>query len=93
MNGETNTCMGIQRKFSFKRYSFGNYEKMFWQKPHIDAIHAGLECGLFCGKMPDCDMVSIGPEMANVHTPDEVISVSSVERTYNYLLAVLKNLK
>lgn len=69
------------------------YEKMFWQKPHIDAIHAGLECGLFCGKMPDCDMVSIGPEMANVHTPDEVISVSSVERTYNYLLAVLKNLK
>jgi len=69
------------------------YEKMFWSMPHIDAIHAGLECGLFSGKMPDCDMVSIGPEMADVHTPNERVSISSVERTYNYIIAVLKNLK
>ena len=69
------------------------YEKMFWQKPHIDAIHAGLECGLFSGRMSDMDMVSIGPEMADVHTPDERVSISSVERTYSFVIAVLKNLK
>ena len=66
---------------------------MFWQKPHIDAIHAGLECGLFSGRMSDMDMVSIGPEMADVHTPDERVSISSVERTYSFVIAVLKNLK
>jgi len=69
------------------------FERMFWSKMQVDAIHAGLECGLFSGKMPDVDMVSIGPEMAEVHTPNERISIISVERTYNYLIAVLKNLK
>ncbi|MBR5468722.1 MAG: aminoacyl-histidine dipeptidase [Firmicutes bacterium] len=69
------------------------FERMFWSKMHIDAIHAGLECGLFSGKMPDVDMVSIGPDMADVHTPDERVGITSVNRTYNYLIAVLKNLK
>ncbi|MEG0774915.1 aminoacyl-histidine dipeptidase [Clostridium sp.] len=70
------------------------YEDMFGNKPHISAIHAGLECGLisdkFDGKM---DQISFGPNIYDVHTPDEHISISSVDRMYSYLLAVLKEIK
>lgn len=70
------------------------YEKMNGKKPEIAAIHAGLECGLlgekFGGKM---DMISFGPNLYDVHTPDEHMSIPSVERMWNYLLEVLKNVK
>ena len=67
-------------------------EKHYGQKPLITAIHAGLECGLFSDKMPGLDAVSFGPNMQNIHTTEERISLSSVERTYAYLLAVLQAL-
>lgn len=69
------------------------FEKMYGKKPIIASIHAGLECALLSDKIPDADMVSIGPDMENVHTPDERLSIPSVERTWNYLLSVLKALK
>jgi len=69
------------------------FEEMYGKKPIITSIHAGLECALLSDKIPDSDMVSIGPDMENVHTPDERLSISSVERTWNYLLSVLKALK
>ncbi|MGL4790220.1 MAG: aminoacyl-histidine dipeptidase [Anaerotignaceae bacterium] len=69
------------------------YKNMFGKEAKIDAIHAGLECGLLGKKISNCDMVSIGPNMADVHTPDERISISSTERTYLYLKEILKNLK
>lgn len=69
------------------------YEKMFGKKPHITAIHAGLECGLLGEKFSDMDMISFGPNLYDVHTPDEHMSISSVERTWNYLVEVLRNVK
>ncbi len=68
------------------------FEKMYGRKPTITAIHAGLECGLLGQKLPGVDMVSIGPDIENVHTPDEQMSVASVQHTWDYLLAVLKAL-
>jgi dipeptidase D len=69
------------------------YEKMNGKKPHITAIHAGLECGLFAEKFGQIDEISFGPFLYDVHTPDEHMSISSVKRTWEYLLEVLKNIK
>lgn len=69
------------------------YEKMYNKKPLIKALHAGLECGVFAEKMKDVDMISIGPDMFDVHTPDERLSISSTKRTWEYLLEVLKQIK
>jgi dipeptidase D len=69
------------------------YEKMNGKKPHITAIHAGLECGLFAEKFGQIDEISFGPFLYDVHTPDEHMSISSVQRTWEYLLEVLKSIK
>lgn len=65
------------------------YEDMFGNKPSIQAIHAGLECGLFLGKVPDLDCVSMGPNMQSIHTTEEKLSISSTERVWRFLIAVL----
>ncbi len=65
------------------------YEEMFGEKPGILAIHAGLECGLFLGKQPDFDCVSFGPSIQSIHTTEEKLSVSSVQRMWKFLLAIL----
>lgn len=69
------------------------YEKMYGKKPHITAIHAGLECGLFAEKFGELDAISFGPNIYDVHTPNEHMSISSVKRMWEYLLEVLKNIK
>jgi len=68
------------------------YEAQYGQKPKVEAIHAGLECGLFAGKLPGLDSVSFGPEMSGVHTARETLSLSSTARVWRYLLAVLARL-
>lgn len=65
------------------------YKDMFKKDSEVVAIHAGVECGLFKEKLPDLDMISIGPDMADVHTPNEHVSISSIQRTYSYLVEVL----
>lgn len=60
------------------------------EKPVVRAIHAGLECGLFLKKYPGLDMVSIGPQMYGVHSPDERLSISSTEKCWKWLLEILK---
>lgn len=69
------------------------YKKMYNKEPHIAAIHAGVECGLFKEKMGDLDMISFGPDIIDIHTPDEHLSISSSRRCYEYLLEVLKEIK
>ena len=69
------------------------YEDLYGSKPGIYAIHAGLECGLFLGKNPELDCVSIGPNLSDVHSTAESMEIASVERCYNYLLNILKNCK
>ena len=68
------------------------YTDMFGKAPEVVAIHAGLECGLLGEKLPGLDCVSIGPEMHDIHTSREKLGIASVERTWNFLLAVLKAL-
>lgn len=68
------------------------YEELFGKKPIIEAIHAGLECGFFCEKIEGLDAVSFGPDILDIHTPSERLSISSLRRTYEYVLAILKEL-
>ena len=68
------------------------YSEMFGKEPKVVAIHAGLECGLLSEKLPGLDCVSIGPEMHDIHTSREKLGIASTERTWNFLLEVLKNL-
>lgn len=65
------------------------YEKMYGSKPVLEAIHAGVECGILAAKIPGLDCVSIGPDMSDVHTAQESLDIASVQRMWEYLLAVL----
>ncbi len=66
------------------------YEEMYGKKPVLEAIHAGLECGILAGKIPGLDCVSIGPDLQNVHTAEESMDIESVGRVWTYLLKVLE---
>lgn len=68
------------------------YEDLFKDEPKVLAIHAGLECGLFLEKYPYLDMVSIGPQMYGVHSPQERLSIPSTERCYAWLCQTLRTL-
>jgi dipeptidase D len=68
-----------------------SYIKLFKSEPKIRAIHAGLECGLFLEKYPVLDMISIGPQMYGVHSPDERLSISSTQNCWKWLVETLKN--
>ena len=65
------------------------YEKMYGREPVLEAIHAGVECGILAAKIPGLDCVSIGPNMSNVHTAEESLDIASVQRMWEYLLNVL----
>ena len=65
------------------------YKKLFGKDASVEAVHAGIECGLFADSIPGLDCVSIGPDMADVHTPKEHLSISSTARTYQLLKEVL----
>jgi len=69
------------------------YKEMFGKEMESTVIHAGLECGVFAEKYPGLDIISFGPNIYDVHTPMEKLSISSTERTYKYLVELLKRLK
>ena len=69
-----------------------SYTDLFKSEPQVLAIHAGLECGLFLEKYPYLDMVSFGPQMVGVHSPQERLSIPSTERCYKWLCQTLKSL-
>ncbi len=79
-----------RRNSPFREKLAAIYEKMYGKQPAVVAIHAGVECGLFAGKIPDLDCVSLGPDMHSIHTTEETLSVASVKRVWEYLLEVLK---
>lgn len=68
------------------------YKELFHKDPKVLGIHAGLECGLFSEKYPDMDMVSFGPTLRNVHTPDECLHIPTVQMVWDHLLAILKRI-
>lgn len=69
-----------------------SFTNVYGHEPEVTSIHAGLECGILAGKMPGVDMISFGPTLESVHTPDECMDVASVERTWEYLLEILKEM-
>ena len=69
-----------------------SYKKLFKKEPNVRGIHAGLECGLFSERYPNLDMVSFGPTLRFVHTPDERLHIPTVQMVWDHLLDVLKNI-
>lgn len=68
------------------------YEKMNGAKPNIVACHAGLECGILGRNYPKMDMISFGPTIRGAHSPDERVNIQSVQKYWNYVLEILKNI-
>lgn len=69
------------------------FTEQYGHKPKIEAIHAGLECGLFSGKIKGLDCISIGPDLTNIHTFNEKMHIKSVQRTWKLVIETLKRLK
>ena len=69
------------------------FKQQFGREPKITGMHAGLECGILYSKMKDLDIVSIGPDIIDIHTPAEKLSISSTLRTWNYLISILRSMK
>jgi len=69
------------------------YESMFGEKATVTATHGGLECGIFAEKIPGVDIVALGPTAYGAHTPQERLSISSMERTWEFIKKLLENLK
>ena len=67
------------------------YEEMFEGSPHVNACHAGLECGILGTNYPDMDMISFGPNIRGAHSPDEKVQISSVQKYWKYFTKVLEN--
>lgn len=92
------TCSGEYPAWEFKKDSALRdtmvqvYREMFGKEPEVLAIHAGLECGILSEKLPGLDCVSIGPQMHDIHTSREKLEIGSTQRTWEFLLAVLKAL-
>jgi dipeptidase D len=67
------------------------YQQLYGKQPGVQAVHAGLECGIIGEKYPGMDMISFGPTLEGVHSPDEKMHIDSVQKFWDYLLAILKN--
>ena len=68
-----------------------SYKRLFNKEPIVRGIHAGLECGQFATSYPGMDMVSFGPTLRDVHTPDERLLIPTVQMVWDHLLDILKN--
>ncbi len=73
------------------KLAIATYEQLYKKTPEIKAVHAGLECGIIGEKYPGMDMVSFGPTLEGVHSPDEKIHIDTVPRFWAFLVAILKN--
>ncbi len=73
-----------------QRLYLDTWKSLFCTDARVIGIHAGLECGLLKGKLPDMDMISIGPDIKNLHSPDEVLNVASLSRMYALVCAMLE---
>ncbi len=80
----------FRRDSAFRELVVACYREQYGAEPEVAAIHAGLECGILCGKAPDLDCVSIGPDIHDIHSPQERLSISSTQRVYEMVLKVLE---
>lgn len=82
----------MRKGSKLQKITVDTYRKLFGKDPVVKGIHAGLECGLFSEKYPELDMVSFGPTLRFVHTPDERLHIPTVQMVWDHLLEVLKNI-
>lgn len=75
------------------KIAVASYERLFGKKPIVRSIHAGLECGLFLEKYPGMDMISFGPTLRGVHSPDEKVNIETVEKWWKHLVDILERVK
>lgn len=93
--GGSNTVSGDYPGWKFRKDSplrermVRLYEEMYGVTPRVEAIHAGLECGILGSKIPDLDCVSMGPDMRDIHTTEETLSIASTKRVWEYLVRLL----
>jgi dipeptidase D len=78
-------------KSEILRIAREQYIRLLKKEPVVRGIHAGLECGLFSEKYPGLDMVSFGPTLRGVHSPDERLLIPTVDMVWKHLLAILEN--
>ena len=85
---------GWEPKFNSKLLSISKkvYKELFQEEPIIEIIHAGLETGILKRKFPNFEMISLGPTLKNPHSPDERLKIASIEKFWNFLIKLLKNL-
>lgn len=70
-----------------------SYKRLFGKEPVVRSIHAGLECGLFLEKYPAMDMISFGPTLRGVHSPDEKVNIETVEKWWKHLVDILEHVR
>ena len=80
----------FQTDSAFREDAVAVFERMYGKKPSVEAIHAGVECGILAGKISGLDGISIGPDMQDIHTTEERLSISSTGRVYEYVKELLK---
>jgi dipeptidase D len=68
------------------------YSELFGEQPHVEACHAGLECGIIGSKSPGMEMISFGPNIRGAHSPDECVQISSVQKFHRYFQEILRRL-
>ncbi len=92
VSGEGYPAWKMRADSKLQEIVVASYKKLFKKKPVVRGIHAGLECGLFSERYPNLDMVSFGPTLRFVHTPDERLHIPTVQMVWDHLLDVLKNI-
>ena len=92
VSGEGYPAWKMRADSKLQEIVVASYKKLFKKEPVVRGIHAGLECGLFSERYPNLDMVSFGPTLRFVHTPDERLHIPTVQMVWDHLLDVLKNI-
>ena len=81
-----------QRESALRDIMIEAYKELYGSEPIIEAVHAGVECGIFAGKLEGLDAVSFGPDLKDIHTTAETMDIASVKRTWDYILEILRRL-
>lgn len=90
VQGEGYPAWKMNANSQLTKVAVETYKRLFGKEPQVLGIHAGLECGLFSEKYPNLDMVSFGPTLRGVHSPDERLLIPTVQMVWDHLLAILK---
>ena len=69
------------------------YKKKYGEEPVVEAIHAGLECGIIGEKFGGMDMISVGPTIKYPHSPEEQVTISTVEKFYDFVVNILEEIE